>query len=273
MKIIISHDVDHINVSEHLLDLVLIKFIIRSKIELFKGKINFKEFVFRLSELFSNKWNRIEEIIEFNKQHNIPSTFFVGVNNGVGLNYSLKQAIKKIKLIQSEGFDVGIHGIVYDNVDGICMEFEKFSQIVGYSNFGIRMHYLRKTKETLNFLSKAGFLFDTSIPHMGSAYKLNNIIEFPIHIMDGWMIEGNKRWQIYNLNEAMDNTIKLINEGVEKKIDYFSIIFHDRYFSDAFYTWKMWYINVIKYLKQNSFEFVDYKSAIKEINCKQVIFE
>jgi hypothetical protein len=43
MKIIISHDIDHITVFEHKKDLIIPKFIIRSFIELGLGYISFSE--------------------------------------------------------------------------------------------------------------------------------------------------------------------------------------------------------------------------------------
>jgi len=264
MKIIISHDVDHLFVNEHFNDLILPKHILRSKIELFKGKISIGEFFFRLNELFGNKLNRIEDIIDFDIKHQIPATFFVGVNNGLGLNYSLKKAAIAIKLIQSKGFDVGVHGIAFENIETIKSEFERFAQIVGHRNFGIRMHYLRNNSNTLKYLSDAGYLFDATLNEIKSTYIINNITEFPVHIMDGWMINENKAWQINNLQKALDKSKQMIDEGLKKNIDYFSILFHDRYFSKGFRTWKQWYTQLIEFLIQNHFQFVDYKTALKE---------
>ncbi|HRH64142.1 MAG TPA: hypothetical protein PLI68_12530, partial [Bacteroidia bacterium] len=83
MKAIISHDIDHISVSEHLLkDTIIPKFLIRNLIELGTGKIGLAEFGLRHLDLVKNKWQNIEELIAFNKQHGIPSSFFIGVQNG-----------------------------------------------------------------------------------------------------------------------------------------------------------------------------------------------
>ena len=70
MQAIISHDIDHISVSEHLLkDSIVPKFIIRNGIELAKGKISMNEYVSRHVDLFKNKWQNIEELIDFNKSN------------------------------------------------------------------------------------------------------------------------------------------------------------------------------------------------------------
>lgn len=94
MKAIISHDVDHITVWEHK-DLIVPKFLIKSTIELLSGTIPFRDYLSRYEDLIKNKWQNIEELIKFNTKNGIPSTFFLGVNNGVGLVYSLENADRK----------------------------------------------------------------------------------------------------------------------------------------------------------------------------------
>ncbi len=264
MKIIISHDVDHLHASEHFGDLIIPKSIARAKIEFLTGKISLGELFMRTRELFINRWNRLEEIIAFNEQHQIPATFFVGVNNGLGLNYSLEKASIAIKYIQSKGCEVGVHGISFDNQEDVQKEFDTFAKIVGHKEFGIRMHYLRNNPNTLNLLSDAGYLFDATLPEQKSAYNIANFTEFPVHIMDGWMMNGQKAWQVNNLQQALDNSKRIIDEGLKNNIDYFSILFHDRYFSNGFKTWKEWYIQLMEYLIENSFEFVNYKMALAE---------
>jgi ABC-type uncharacterized transport system YnjBCD ATPase subunit len=59
-------------------------------------------------------------------------------------------------------------------------------------------------------------------------------------------------------------TERKLDELYKKDIKYVSILFHDRYFSDSFLTWKNWYIWLIEYLKENKIDFISYKDAIKE---------
>ena len=84
MKAIISHDIDHITVTEHLLrDLIVPKFMVRSHLELALGKISFKEYVARWTDFLKNKWQNVDELITFNNVKQVPSTFFIGVKRGV----------------------------------------------------------------------------------------------------------------------------------------------------------------------------------------------
>lgn len=265
MKIIISHDIDHITVYEHFTDFIIPKFLIRNFIELVNFKISVTEYFLRFFKLFTNKWQNIKEIIQFNKENNIPATFFIGVNNGLGLNYKLKEAEKWIKYIVNQNVECGVHGISYQKQNEIDKEFSTFKNISGLEDFGIRMHYLRTDKKTLEMLSKAGYSFDSTVYEEKNPYLINNMVEFPLQIMESYEMEGKKRWQSRSSQEAINNTIKKIENYKMLEIKYLTILFHDRYFDNSFKSWKKWYIEIIKYCKANNYEFISYKNAIKEI--------
>ena len=264
MKVIISHDVDHITAFEHWKDGVLIKAIIRMFVEYGIGSIGAKEVKARIVELINNKWNHIDELIKFDKKHNIPSTFFVGVNNGKGLSYSLKNAEYWIKKIRKNGFDVGVHGICYKDFDGIKKEYKTFKRICNCDDFGIRMHYLRLNDNTLKYLSQAGYLFDSSVYKLADPYKVDSLWEFPIHIMDSYVFEGYKgHFAKISLIEAKEKTIKVLDELEQSKFKFVTLLHHDRLFSDAYKSIRDWYVWIIKEIAKRGYEFVNYKSAIQ----------
>ncbi len=265
MKIIISHDVDHITVLEHTRDFIIPKFIVRSLIELGFGYTSISEINKRFAECLKNKWQSIEELMKFDKENNVPSTFFVGVSKGKGLCYSLENAEYWIKKIMERGFDIGVHGIAYDNYELIKAESDTFKRISNLKKFGIRMHYLRHNEYTLDYLDKAEYLFDTSIYELKNPYKIGNLWEFPLHIMDGYIFYNKSRWQNVLLEKARQDTRSLIEKAHENGINYFTILFHDRYFSEGFKQWKEWYMCLINYLKNNGFSFINYKNAITEL--------
>lgn len=267
MKIIISHDIDHITVHEHLFkDSIIFKFIIRNIIELFLFRISIKEYYLRWFNLFRNKWQNLDKLILFNKKHEIPATFFIGVNKGKGLQYNHTQAKYWTKRIIQNNFDLGVHGIAFSSKELICKEFDNFSRISGSEKFGIRIHYLRNNSETLRNLNDAGYLFDSTIYAIDDPYQIGNMWEFPLHIMDGYEIDGNKHWQQKNLKTALKDTIQRIEEMEKQNIKYLTILFHDRYFDSSFKTWRGWYTGIIDYLKKNNYEFINYTDAIKELN-------
>jgi len=269
MKVVISHDVDHITPWEHKSNLIIPKQTIRSLIELSLGYISISEILHRIKDILRNKWQNLESLLKFDKENSIPSTFFIGVSNGKGLNYTIKDAELWIKKILQEGFDVGGHGIAFNNHDAIKKEYENFRNISGLNKFGIRMHYLRNSDNTLKFLNKSGYLFDTTLYEFKNPFKVGDIWEFPLHIMDGHIINKNTKWQNQNLKQSKETTKRILANSHKADIKYFTVLFHDNYFSNSFKTWKEWYIWLIRYLKDNNIEFINYDGAIKELEASQ----
>lgn len=266
MKAIISHDIDHITVTEHLLkDSIVPKFLIRSGIELLNGKISFSEYLGRHGELIKNKWHNIEELIAFNKANQIPSSFFIGVQNGLGLSYSKAAMLHWTRVILNSGSEIGLHGIEFDSQEKIDLEFNAFKDLSGLTKFGTRMHYVRQNAHTFHYMQQAGYAYDSTEHAFKNPYKIGNMWEFPFQIMDGWVIEKGKRWQTQTLHQAKENTLRLIDEAYEKNLSYLGIDFHDRYFSKKFATWINWYSWVIQYLQSNKISCINFKQAIQEL--------
>ena len=266
MKVIISHDIDHMTVWEHSKDLIIPKYIARNHIELVKGKISLKEYFSRWVDLFRNKWQNIQEIIDFNKSEDIKTNFFVGVNNGVGLNYSIKHVEEWVPKIIEQGFEVGVHGIDYDSFEKMKTEHDRFAKISNQENFGIRMHYLRKNDDTFFYMEQIGYSYDCSQIGFKNPYKIGKMWEFPLQIMEGWAFHQGKRYQTVNLSEAKKLTLIEIEKAKELNLQYLNVLFHDRYFCNNFSSWKNWYKWIIRHLKSEGFEFVTYGEALRDLN-------
>lgn len=270
MKAIISHDIDHLTVWEHTTDLILPKFVVRANMELVMGKISINEYALRIGDFFKNKWQRIDEVIAFNESMGVPSSFFIGVNNGLGLSYPLKEAAYWIDKVTRQRIEIGVHGINYDSLEGIKKEYDDFkSASTAITSFGMRMHYVRKNEHTLHYIEQCGYLYDSTENAFKNPYKIGNMWEFPFQIMDGWVIDKDKRWQSQNLEQAKNNTLALIDRASKENLEYLGVIFHDRYFCDSFKTWKNWYIWLVEYLKDNKIEFVNFHQAIHHLENKK----
>jgi hypothetical protein len=266
MKAIVSHDIDHLTLSEHYLkDMVVPKYFVRSKIELLTGKISLKEFFLRIGDVFKNQWQHIEELHQFNTSHKVPTTYFIGVNNGVGLSYSKDQAAFWIRKMQQMGCDVNIHGIEFESFEKINEEYTLFKELSGQAAFGTRMHYIRKNEYTFTNMAKAGYMFDSSEMSFKAPYKIDTMWEFPFQIMDGYIIEKPKQWQSKNFAQSCEETKRIIGKATDLNLPYLGIDFHDRYFSDAHKTWKDWYMWLIEYLEGQKIEFVNFKQAVSEL--------
>jgi hypothetical protein len=266
MKAIVSHDIDHLTLSEHYLkDLIVPKFFVRSQIELFSGKISLKEFFNRIGDVFTNKWQHLEELHRFNREHNLPTTYFIGVRKGEGLSYSQAQSAYWITKLQELGCDVGPHSIAFQNFDEINKEYALFKELSGQQVFGTRMHYIRTNEHTYSNMAKAGYVFDSSEMDYKAPYKVGSMWEFPFQIMDSYIIEKPKQWQSKNFFQSCEDTKRIIDKVNDLNLPYLGIDFHDRYFSNSHKTWKDWYMWLIEYLSSNNIEFVNFKTAIKEL--------
>jgi len=265
MQIIISHDVDHINSSEHLSDLFLPKYFIRSTLELFTKSISLSEFQKRIRNVLRNKFNNIEALVAFDKDHSVNPTFFIAVNKALNLSYNLNQSKIWVDFMLKKGIPVGIHGIAYDTLNGIMEEKERFKELSGFSPSGIRMHYLRTNENTSANLDKAGYLYDSTVYSLKNPYKTGNLWEFPVHLMDSDAIYGDSNHQIKSLEQIKKETIQCIEKAEELKIQYFTIVTHDFYFSDSHKTWKDWYIWLINYFREHNYQLINFENAVREL--------
>ena len=263
MYIIISHDVDHLFGSDHWFrDLSYPKLWVRSTIQLIKRQISGREWWLRCISAFHHKRNNIEEIIEFDRKNGVPSTFFFGMNKGLTLSYKPEEAKETILKTRDAGFDVGVHGIAFDSKAGIEEEFRKFITTVGFEPCGIRMHYVRFDEKTFEREAEVGYQFDSTEFDKGNngtrknPYKVGNMWEFPLSIMDGYLPE--------KFEPMKAATIKLLEECEEKKLKYVTILFHDFYFCQDYQDLSKWYRWLIGYLK-NKYQFVSFREAIAQM--------
>lgn len=271
MKIIISHDVDHLYASDHIFrDFVLEKLWIRSFIELCRRKISISVFFSRLDFLFHNRMHRIDELMEFDSLYGVPSTFFIGMANGLGMSYAAKSTIPVIERIQNHGFNVGVHGIDYQNYESMKTEHDLFKKISGMECFGIRNHYVRFDDHTFIKMDKAGYLFDSTWfnkekTDIRPPYKVGRMWEFPLHIMEGYLLKNR------TMEEGIGDVQSVIEKAEADGMPYCIILFHDFYFNKSCFPLEYhWYKWLIKYLVRKNYEFISYEDAVKELENRYV---
>lgn len=265
MKVIISHDIDHLSAIEHLTDSVIPKHIIRSCIEYSLGHISVLEVGRRLRDVVRNKLNNLEDLLKYDKAENVPSTFFAAVSRGKGLTYDLQYASLWIRMIMEKGFDIGLHGISFESLNEMKQEWTIFKELSGMLTFGIRMHYLRCNETTIRNLSNVGYTYDSSVTDLVRPYKIGNMWEFPLHIMDGRMFCVRSRWQNRKLAEAKDSTKRTIDYLYSQEIPCCTVCFHDMHFTESFKDWREWYMWLIRYLKDNAIRLISFNEAIRKL--------
>ncbi len=265
MKIILSHDIDHLKWSEHLLrDTYIPKLIVRTGIQRIKKLIDTKTALARIDFVSENRLHRLDELIQFLNSRKVKSTFFIGFANGLNLSYTNKQALAIGERLLNEGFAVGIHGIAYKDAQGIQTEKAKGKALLSKQKFaGIRMHYLRKTENTHSLLAAAGYQYDSTEYRIANPYLVQpGLWSFPIGVMDCYAVTPENE----SLEMGKVYTLKLLEEAKEKQLDYFVVNFHDLYFDDKGYSsYKEWLIWLVDYLKEQGHTFTDFETAITEL--------
>ena len=268
MKIIISHDVDHLTSLEHAFDLYFPKLAVRSLLELMKGGIDPGGITKRAKKILSNRWNNIRELTDFELKYKVPSTFFFGMANNLGLAYTTESAKPWIKYVLDRGFDAGVHGIAYENYDEIVKEREKFMELSELKEFGIRIHYLKRNSDTLNLLERAGYSFDSTIYSDKGPKKIGRMWEFPLLLMDSYLYYKS-RLHFRDLESIKTQTQAAIQQHSAMGRQYCCILLHDIYFCDGFEILKGWYIWLIQYLHSEGIELISYKLALQELEGKR----
>lgn len=266
MKIIISHDVDHLYNKDHLFrDLIFPKLIVRSFFHFLKGKITFKTFFNRVKSVFEKRLNRIDEVMEKDKNMGVPSTFFFGMAQGIGMSYKPNEAEDMIQKVRNNKFAVGVHGIDYQDIKKIKKEHDCFARVSGKQQFGIRTHYVRFDNDTFDKFEQTGYVFDTSEFNKNeleikAPYKVGNLWEFPLHIMDGYIMPFG------DVEKGKVNTIHAIEQAESKGMPYCTILYHDyQYNAKTYPDEKEWYDWLLNYLKGQNYEFISYEDAITEL--------
>ena len=262
MKIIVSHDVDHLNWSEHVVkDFFIWKYILRNLLYLLRGEIHIDVFSKRVRIMSNDRYNRLPELCRFNKEHNIPATFFLAMNNALGLSYSRSAAAKAIDFLHREGFATGVHGIAYDCYEEMKKEYVDFSKLAS-TRFGIRNHYLRIAGATLNYQNKLGYLYGSTTYAIENPKRIGSMWEIPISVMDAYVARPNE----LDLARMQMRTMQLLDEAIRKNIPFFVVNFHAVLYDKATIEYKQWYEWLMKHFIDEGYEFTSFQEAVKELD-------
>jgi hypothetical protein len=263
MKFIISHDIDHFYWSDHFFkDLFIQKYIVKNFYYLTRRKISFDLFRVRMGLFSSNRISRLTELTEFNVRNKVPATYFCGVRNALNLSYSLQTATQIRNYINQAGFPLYIHGISFEHQKEMEQEKQRFVNLIGDKEFmGIRMHYLRNSAKTLAALSQLRYDFDSTIYDLKDPYFIDGMIEFPVSLMEVYLMSYLEN----DLERVKRETLSQIERATQKKLKYFTVIFHDHHFSEGFPLHKAWYEWFIGFLRDKDLPMINFEQASIEL--------
>lgn len=262
MKIIVSHDVDHLNWSEHWKDTFIPGLFRRTFLEWRQNKISIGDIKKRFN--LTSSLNQLESLSDFNIKNNVKATFFFGMSKGLNLSYNFQNALPFINMLMGRGFKIGLHGQSINKETEFLIEKNRFKALTGSYPEGIRNHYLRIDEMTHLLMNKSGYKYDSTDYGFNSPYRVGDLWEFPIQSMDGWeykeLKESGADWSL------LDYTKSKIAIALEKQLPFYVINFHDIYFSQGYPLYYNWYVDLITYLNHEGFAFVNFDDAINELN-------
>ncbi|HLS16284.1 MAG TPA: polysaccharide deacetylase [Paenalcaligenes sp.] len=146
----------------------------------------------------TNSWLRydrvaVPRILKVFAKHNIKQTFFVP-------GWTAETYPKMIQQILQEGHEVGLHGYLHERLNNLSAEMEDYwfmrgldalADVTGERPRGFRAPSYRFSKNTLNYLGREGFKYDSSLMGDDVPYVIEgdrgSVIELPTDwAMDDW---------------------------------------------------------------------------------------
>lgn len=261
MKIIVSHDVDHLFLTEHWKDRFLLGLLWKSTNDVLKNRISVQQFLKR----FSSRLHRLPELIAFNTNYGAPSHFFFGMANGLSLSYSFSKARPIIQSLLKEGHFIGVHGMAFDDLNAMRLELERMKEILGQDVIGIRNHYLRQSKNTKHYMSELGYQFDSTDRGFYDPHIKDGLWSIPISVMDVDVIKPG-----VNADKAIASTLNQLETAMANDLRYFVINFHDIYFdASAYPVHYQWYTSLVNEIKKRNLRFTSFQEVLKELNQRE----
>ncbi len=218
----LTHDVDHVGVRNHLCDHTMLGFLYRatvgSAVAALRGRMSVAQVAQNWTAALSlplihlgvakDFWYQFEHYLEIEK--GIASTFFIiPFKNMTGkkisvepskiraTRYDVSDIGKDIQILQSNGCEIGLHGIdAWCDASSGREEWDRISKATGNSEIGVRMHWLYFDESSPSVLEEAGFSYDSTIGYnekvgyragTTQAYKhvgVERMLELPMHVMD-----------------------------------------------------------------------------------------
>ncbi|HGJ64475.1 TPA: hypothetical protein ENS27_03695 [bacterium] len=277
--VVLSHDVDRL--SSNYLSIIINKILRARKYSNPASTIisSIKEL---LSFTKSEKWD-LSDLTGKEAQFGFHSTFFIASNTQYRhpddphywINSKLIYKKKKIalnnlaKLLQDEGWEIGLHGSInsYQDQDLLSREKELLIKNTNCSIQGIRQHYLcLDVNKTWQIHEKLGFRYDTTLGFNerigfrgGVAFPFNpynfqteqkfTLLELPMTIMDGslFSINGEK----LDYYKAVQRCNKLFS-NIRQTEGLLVINFHPHYYQSVYPEWWAIYEYILNYLSESS---------------------
>ena len=178
-----------------------------------------------------NLYRNIPEYMELEEKFGIRSTFFFRT---IYENGNLNDYENDIQSLLKGNWEVGLHTDPQsvNNIEKIKQEKEKLESLTNIPIIGNRVHFLNYNSELPLKLKELGFVYDASLRHskdkidekeMGHS-KINEIIEFPVTLMDAYLFT-HMRIKEENIISEFQKTLEIGRKYSEENV--ISVLWHD----------------------------------------------
>ena len=201
------------------------------KDHILKIKNRFDEKLFQTTPI-NKLYRNFSEYMEIEEKYDTKSTFFFRTQYENG---DYREYDDDIKKLNKEGWEIGLHTdpSSVNEILEIKREKENLEKILGSKIYGNRVHYLSNDEKLLEKLSKLGFIYDSSfkkikdtitVEDMGYQ-QINEIIEFPVTLMDAYLFTYMK----ISEDKIIKTVEKTLNSCRKLNLEFnvMSILWHD----------------------------------------------
>ena len=177
-----------------------------------------------------NPYYNIPDYMEIEDRYGVKSTFFFRTIYEGGYFYEYEDEIHS--LIRG-GWEIGLHSDPksVNSLEKLGDEKERLELLTKHPITANRVHYLNSDVELASMLQSLGFIYDSSVKKRKDRvtkddlgfYKIGNLIEFPVTLMDAYLFTYMKikEPQIVALFE------KTLDYCKNVKKDIITVIWHD----------------------------------------------
>ena len=178
-----------------------------------------------------NLYRNIPEYMELEEKFGIRSTFFFRT---IYENGNLNDYENDIQSLLKGNWEIALHTDPQsvNDIEKIKQEKEKLESLTKIPIIGNRVHFLNYNSELPLKLKELGFVYDASLRHskdkidekeMGHS-KINEIIEFPVTLMDAYLFT-HMRIKEENIISEFQKTLEIGRKYSEENV--ISVLWHD----------------------------------------------
>jgi len=171
----------------------------------------------------TNLYNNFTLMAEAEEKLGYRSTIFIPV----GL-FSLDDIVDLLKTLQKDGWEIGYHPVISSNQTFSLLKMGlEYLNYLGLHIKGVRAHYLITSQKLLEYYSKLGLIYDSSMraEELGTynTVKLKDIVEIPVALMDADVFG---RLMIQNEEKAFKYILWKLSQAEKDNAKYFTLLFH-----------------------------------------------